>query len=46
MDSQYPDIIELTFAKNPKPIGEFKGLPHKLDMPNKSKSKDITPSFD
>ena len=44
-DNQYPDIIELTFAKNPTPIGEFKGLPHKLDMPNKSKSKAITLSF-
>ena len=45
-NDQFPDILELTFSKDPKIMGEYKGLPHLLDMPNKSKIKDIVLSFD
>tara|TARA_B100000927_G_C16407959_1_gene446126 strand:+ start:107 stop:856 length:750 start_codon:yes stop_codon:yes gene_type:complete len=41
-----PESIEITFAKNPKKIGDFKKLPHHLDRPNRSKNKEIELNFE
>ena len=41
-----PESIEITFAKNPKKIGNFKKLPHFLDRPNRSKNKEIELDFE
>ena len=41
-----PESIEITFAKNPKKIGDFKKLPHYLDRPNRSKNKEIELDFE
>lgn len=43
--NEIPSVLELTFARDPKVKGEFKGLPHPLDMPNKSKSAEINLEF-
>ena len=45
-DNRIPDILEITFAKDPKSMGEYLDLPHKLDMPNKSKSEEIILKFE
>ena len=45
-ENNIPTQIELTFAKNPKVIGEYKELPHSLDMPNRSKDDDIVLKFE
>ena len=41
-----PESIEITFAKNPKKIGNFKKLPHYLDRPNRRKNKEIELDFE
>ena len=41
-----PEVLEITFAKEPLQIGQFKGLPHSLDMPNKSKGEEIIIKFE
>lgn len=46
LNDHFPNILEITFARNPKVIGEYKGLPHNLDMPNKSKNNDIVLEFE
>ena len=43
--NEIPNVLELTFARSPKIKGEFKRLPHKLDMPNKSKASEIYLNF-
>jgi len=45
-DNHIPDILEITFAKDQKSMGKYLGLPHKLDMPNKSKSEEIILKFE
>jgi len=40
-----PKTLEISFAKEPLIKGEFKGLPHRLDKPNRSKSPEIKLSF-
>ena len=46
IENYIPDILEITFAKNPIAMGDYKELPHKLDMPNRSKSKEIIIKFE
>ena len=46
LNNYFPNILEITFAKNPKVIGEYKELPHSLDMPNRSKDDDIVLKFE
>ena len=46
LPDEIPDVLELTFARNPNIQGEFKQLPNKLDMPNKSKEKEIILNFE
>ncbi len=41
-----PESIEITFARNPKKIGDFEKLPHCLDRPNRSKNKEIELDFE
>ena len=41
-----PTIIEFSFAKNPKVLGERKNIKHKLDQPNIKNKKDIDLKFD
>ena len=43
---EIPNTLEITFAKNPKVIGDFKMLPHILDNPNRAKSPEINLIFD
>ena len=44
--NRLPEVLEITFAKEPLQIGQFKGLPHSLDMPNKSKGEEIIIKFE
>lgn len=46
INNEIPKTLELTFAKNPKAIGNFKSLPHILDSPNRAKSPEINLTFD
>lgn len=41
-----PTQIELTFAKNPKPIGPLAKIPHKLDQPANPSFKEIELKFE
>ena len=43
--NEIPQTLEISFAKNPNIIGEFNGLPHPFDSPNRSKSKEIELTF-
>ena len=43
---EIPNTLEITFAKNPKAIGNFKMLPHILDSPNRAKNSEINLTFD
>jgi len=45
LPNEIPDVLEFTFARDPKTIGNFKGLPNALDMPNKSKDNEIILNF-
>tara|TARA_B100001059_G_scaffold189370_1_gene192034 strand:- start:1807 stop:2553 length:747 start_codon:yes stop_codon:yes gene_type:complete len=40
-----PNTLEITFARNPVGIAEFKNLPHNLDNPNRLKSPEINLEF-
>ncbi len=43
---EIPNTLEITFAKNPRAIGNFKTLPHILDSPNRAKNSEINLTFD
>lgn len=45
LPNEIPDVLEFTFARDPKTKGNFKGLPNALDMPNKSKENEIILNF-
>jgi len=40
-----PNTLEITFARKPVGIAEFKNLPHNLDNPNRLKSPEINLKF-
>ena len=45
LPNEIPDVLEVTFARDPNIQGEFLGLPNALDMPNKSRENEIILNF-
>ena len=44
-NKKFPGTLEISFAKNPKILDDFKTLPHKLDSPNRKKNAEIKLEF-
>lgn len=45
-NNEIPDTLEITFSKSPTNFGNFIGLPHLLDRPNRKKNEEIKITFD
>lgn len=41
-----PDILEISFSRNPIVLEDFKSLPHKFDRPNKQTLKELVLNFE
>lgn len=44
-NKEFPKTLEISFAKNPVILDDFKALPHKLDRPNRKKNLEIKLEF-
>ena len=44
-NKEFPKTLEISFAKNPLILDDFKALPHKLDRPNRKKNLEIKLDF-
>ncbi len=44
-NKEFPRTLEISFAKNPIILGDFRALPHILDSPNRKKNLDIKLEF-
>ena len=45
LEYKIPNTLEISFSKDPVPIKNFSGLPHKLDRPNRARNNEIFLDF-